>query len=90
VRYGKLLSLMSALPPKSGHRLSLSSCQLCAMSRHSARRDLRYSITSLAVVSSDAGAVRPSALAALRFRTIFQHIDLHQSQVAKTGMSVLH
>jgi len=52
---------MSALPPKSGHSAAQNKCPLRARRGHR-----RYSITTLAVASSDGGTVRPSALAVLR------------------------
>jgi hypothetical protein len=51
--------------PKSGHVQCTRRCPLCANSGHHAT----YSITSLAVASSDDGTVRPSALAVLRLIT---------------------
>src|SRR6516165_4786422 len=53
--------------PKSGHRLSLSGCPLCAKSglTQCNKKD-RYSMTSSARTSRDDGTVRPRALAVLR------------------------
>jgi hypothetical protein len=52
--------------PKSGHRLRLSPCPLCAKSRH---YDCHAPIISSALTMSACGKVRPSAFAVLRLRT---------------------
>ena len=66
VRYGFRRAgqtLMSALPPKSGHWNSAARCLLCAKSRHCHL----YSINSSARMRSDSGTSTPSLLAVLRF-----------------------
>jgi hypothetical protein len=56
--------------PKSGHCRATAECPLCAKSGPSAtQQKLLYSITWLAVASSDDGTVRPSAFAVLTLIT---------------------
>ena len=57
-----VLSRYVRFAPESGHVQCSSRCLLRAKSGHSSS----YSITSLAVASSEGGTVRPSALAVLR------------------------
>src|SRR5262249_25771635 len=75
VRFGSKADIRSKkidvrFTPKSGHRLSVLECPLCAKSglMHCSKKD-RYPINSSARAISDCGTVRSSALAVARLIT---------------------